>query len=85
METFSSPDEAPMTGLVSVDVVEAPPLGLGREEDASYSEGSVLQTGQLRAADAFEVFAGKTYETRVGSEVSVSTVAGGAAGTARAA
>ena len=83
METFSSPDEAPMTGLVSVDVVEAPPLGLGREEDASYSEGSVLQTGQLRAADAFEVFAGKTYETRVGSEVSVSTVAGGAAGTAR--
>ena len=79
--------EPQQEGLLSFSVPgDDRPLSFerGAESVASFSEGSALQTSQLRAADAFEVFAGKTYESRVGADVSVSTVApGGGAPSAR--
>jgi hypothetical protein len=50
----------------------------GADSFAAFSEGSKLQTSQLRDADAFEVFAGKTFGSREAAGRVACYFAGGA-------
>ena len=66
-ETWST-DDAPKSGLVRV--VE-PQDG---KKDISGEDTSIIETSQLQPTEAFDIFASKTFEKRLGSDVSRSTI-----------